>query len=169
MDETLARKLRFSDVVYAIETTPKALRNWLQRKQVPLETPETDGGWRDFSFSDIAILVLVRALLDFGIGVVDAGKIAKATIQFFPLPAKPRFKKPEETPVFALSIVWSNSRLLVYRTPDGWQLQRRLPWEKDEPSNIYIVLDVEQILDRAFERALESNTEGAIDDEDDAA
>ncbi|MBK6707563.1 MAG: hypothetical protein IPG54_08765 [Sphingomonadales bacterium] len=63
------RKLRFSGVVYAVDASPKALRKWLQPEQVDLITPRTEGGWNYFSMGDVAVLALVRSIVNFGVGV----------------------------------------------------------------------------------------------------
>ncbi|MGV3456306.1 helix-turn-helix domain-containing protein [Sphingomonas sp.] len=72
-----SEKFRFGDVAKAIGTSPKSLRNWLQRGQVQLSSPEPQGSnWRDFSSDDIAQLAIVRRLVDFGIEVRVADQLS---------------------------------------------------------------------------------------------
>ena len=59
MNPLLDFKIRFSDAAYAIESTPKALRNWIQKGQVTLVSEDT-GGWREFSLAEIAILAVIN-------------------------------------------------------------------------------------------------------------
>lgn len=75
-------KLRFGDVAHAINTTPKSLRNWLQRGQVSLKssTPE-EGGWREFDPADIPHLALVRTLVTFGLEVRQADKLVSGILE----------------------------------------------------------------------------------------
>jgi len=79
MSPILDRKLRFSDVAFGIDATPKTLRNWLQRDQVTL-TSSGEGGWRDFSIIDVALLAIVRKLVTFGVPLDDADGIASAVV-----------------------------------------------------------------------------------------
>jgi len=166
---TLARKLRFSDVVYAIDTTPKSLRLWLQRKQVKIATPEkSDGGWAEYSIHDISILALVRKLVDFGVDVSTASEIANKTMSdyFFQLPMHVR--NPEKMPAFALPLHWHNTRLWIHRTSlRDWALTIAPLWTSPaEPDSAYLSIDVATVLQTAIKRALESADEGAGDDDD---
>jgi DNA-binding transcriptional MerR regulator len=73
------RGLRFSTVAYAIDTTPKSLRKWLQSGKVTLDS-DTGTGWRAFTLYDVAILAIMRRLVDFGVGVEEAGRIARTPV-----------------------------------------------------------------------------------------
>ncbi len=130
---TMARKLRFSDAVYAINTTPKALRNWLQRGLVDIYTPQReDGGWAEYSFIDIAILALVRQLVNFGVNVPTASGIAnKVMTEFFP--SVLNVKEPDNMPAGVLAAMWVNRRLYVYPNEDGdsWHMRCVALWESD--------------------------------------
>ena len=68
-------RLRFSDVVFAIDTTPKSLRKWLQSGKLKLDS-DSQEGWRNFSLYDLAMLAIMRKLVDFGVSVQDAAQIA---------------------------------------------------------------------------------------------
>ncbi|WP_024281212.1 MerR family transcriptional regulator [Xanthobacter sp. 126] len=74
-----AAKVRFSDVAFAIGSTPKALRLWLDRGLIPLDSDGADG-WRLFTTYDVAVLALARKMADFGIAVDQAGQIASTIV-----------------------------------------------------------------------------------------
>lgn len=130
MNATLARKLRFSDVVYAIGATPKSLRLWLQRGLVEIHTPKQEGGWTEYTFYDIAILALVRQFANFGVNVPTASALAnKVMTDFFPNLLL--VHEPDKMPAGALALMWTNRRLYVYPTEDGdnWQMRCVALWE----------------------------------------
>jgi len=132
MNATLSKKLRFSDVVYAIGSTPKAVRLWLQRGLVEIHTPKPEGGgWTEYSFRDIAILALVRALVNFGVDVPTASKIANTIMgdHFFPLEG--HVKNPGNIPAGALASLWANRRIYLYREADDWKMKLATLWESD--------------------------------------
>lgn len=132
MSATLAKKLRFSDVVYAIGTTPKSLRLWLQRGLVALHTPKPEGGgWTEYSFHDIAILALVRALVNFGVDVPTASSIANTIMGDHFFPQMNHLQNPDEMPAAALALTWSNRRLYLYRDGDDWCMKLVTLWESD--------------------------------------
>lgn len=166
-NETLARKLRFGDVAYAIGATPKALRLWLQRDLVQVRTPKPDAGrWTEYSFVDVAILALIRALSNFGVDVPTASAIANKIMSdhFFPVAAL----ESNAAPVGALALGWANRRLRLSRDGDGWEMQVIDLWKPasewpPEPA-VHLTLDIEAVLRAAFARATESVNEG--DDEE---
>ncbi len=123
MNATLAKKLRFSDVVYAINATPKSLRLWLQRGLVDIHTPKAAGGWTEYSFYDIAILALVRQFVNFGANVPTASLLANKVMTTF-YPKLLNVQHPDKMPAGALASMWTNQRLYVW-TDDGdnWQLK----------------------------------------------
>lgn len=150
------RKLRFSDAAYAIDAPPKSLRNWLQREQVVLPG-EHDGGWRAFSYLDIAVLALVRPLVEYGLLVREANDIAHAALNMFPQ----GFGIAELSPT-GLTMLWTNRTLLVWRDGGGWRLHVSDNWQPAVPSSAYLALHVETIWRTAFDRAAESNSDGAV-------
>lgn len=163
MNSTLDRKLRFSDVVYAIETTPKSLRLWLQRDLVQIDTPQKDGGgWAEYTFQDIAILALVRQLVHFGIDVSNASGIANKTMSDTFFNSARMARHPGKIPASAVGLLWTNRRLWIHRTTDGdWQLTIKNCWEdQPEPDAVYLTIDVHAVMQRAFERAEESANDG---------
>ena len=190
MNATLARKLRFADAVYAINTTPKSLRNWLQRDLVKIHTPRQEGGWTEYSFIDIAILVLVRQLVSWNVPVPTASEIANAIMTKF-YPQLLNLKDPDKMPAGALAITWSNQRLQLFQQGDDWQIRHvalydskldavrnegfdpRLPSgiatlrREIEPAPIFLTIDIEAVLSTAFERASQSVNEGRDDEGED--
>jgi hypothetical protein len=187
MNATLARKLRFSDVVYGIGTTPKSLRLWLQRGLVEIHTPKpAGGGWIEYSFFDIAILALVRTFVNFGVDVPTASRLANSIMRDF-FPDVMGVENVEEMPAGVLAVSWSNRRIHLYRAGDEWQLRLVDLWATElaridgfvadlpsgvsslrreiEPAPVYLSIDVEAVLRAAFERADESVNEGKDEDE----
>jgi hypothetical protein len=203
MSAKILKKLRFSDVVYAIGSTPKSVRLWLQRGLVEINTPKSDsGGWTEYNFHDIAILALVRSLVDFGVDVRSSSAISNEILSdhFFPMPDALTWERPGAAAGF-----WSNRRLFIYRrawragnesrrrsgkaicagaptllgrslteaidprdadfhadTPSGISMLRK----EIEPASVYLSIDVASVLLTAFDRAVESATEGADEDDD---
>jgi len=169
VNATLSKKLRFSDAVHAMQTKPKTLRNWLQRNLVELDTPRSAGdqGWAEYSFTDIALLVLTKTFADFGFSVPDASTMARRTLD---QAQQPFMSKPENAPAQIIYLWWAGRVLHVFRNPAGeWRLsvardagafstsaQDRAP----PPSYAFLTIDVRKILQEAFARADESNNEG---------
>lgn len=132
MNATLSKKLRFADVVYAIGSTPKAVRLWLQRGLVQIHTPKPDGGgWTEYSFRDIGILALVRSLVNFGVDVSTANAIANTTMGEHFFPEVHHLKNPENVPVGVLAMVWANRRLYLFRDGDSWKMKVVALWESE--------------------------------------
>lgn len=130
MNATMAKKLRFGDAVYAIGTTPKALRNWLQRGLVKLNSPPNeDLSWTEYSFIDIAILALTKTFVDFGFNVSTASHMANQTLNFFPQIMT--LQKPADAPAGVLALSWTNRRLQVFQVGDEWDLRIATLWESD--------------------------------------
>ncbi|MGE3917783.1 MAG: MerR family transcriptional regulator [Hyphomicrobiaceae bacterium] len=191
MNATLAKKLRFSDVVYAINGTPKSLRLWLQRGLVTIHTPKPEGAaWTTYSFIDIAILALVRQLVNFGVNVPTASAIANEVMTAF-FPKLLNVQHPDKMPAGALAAMWTNRRLYVYPTEDDqWKMNCVALWEsglsehrdenfhpdlpsgvalirkEQEPAPVFLSIDVESVFRTAFERADESVNEGREDDDE---
>lgn len=165
MIATMARKLRFGDVAYAIGATPKTLRHWLARGQVRLVSDQRESGWAQYSFADVAILALVRIFVDFGWPVPAADLMAHKTLAFFPDFLEAVAKTPDELSSTILAFPWVNRRLAVtYNVDDPDQCRLVIVdlWKKQEPpAAVFLSVDVEAVLRRAFARALESATEGA--------
>ena len=187
MNATLAKKLRFSDAVYAIGTTPKSLRLWLQRGLVNIHTPKpAGGGWTEYSFVDIAILSLVRTFANFGVNVPTASALANSVMREF-FPDVLDVRNAEEMPAGVLAVSWSNRRIHLFQAGEDWQIRLVDLWgtkltltegfvtelpssvselrREIEPAPVYISIDVEAVLRAAFERADESVNEGRDEEE----
>jgi hypothetical protein len=186
MNATLARKLRFSDVAYAINATPKSLRLWLQRDLVKLHSPRPESGWTEYSFVDVAILALVRQLANWGVDVSTASEIANEIITKLN-PLLRSLKNPKNMPAGALASMWTNKRVYLFCDGDNWQTDyvRLYHSELDsarnegfdpslpsgvaalrrelEPAAVFLSIDVESVLRTALERANESVNEGRSD------
>lgn len=190
MNATLGKKLRFSDVVYAIGTTPKSLRLWLQRGLVQIHTPKPEaGGWTEYSFIDIAILALTRTFANFGVDVPTASALANSVVRDF-YPQMMRMKNPQNMPASAMALLWHNQRIHLHLVGDEWQIRHVALYQSHldpslhpqfdpnlpsgvaalraeiEPGPVFLSLDVERVLRTAFERADESVNDGR-DGEDD--
>jgi len=132
MNATLSKKLRFSDVVYAISSTPKAVRLWLQRGLVEIHTPKpADGSWTEYSFRDIAILALVRSLVNCGIEVRQASEFANTIMGDHFFPQMRRLQNPENMPAGALATLWHNLRIYLHREGDDWQMNLVALYDSD--------------------------------------
>jgi hypothetical protein len=157
MNSKAGKKLRFSDVVYAIDTTPRSLRVWLQRDQVTLsEKADNEGGWAEFSFADIGILALTRRLVHFGLGVEVANTIAHGHVVRSVNTMKRHFKL-EDAPAEVLLSPFLETRLVILRNSEGdWDSQLvSIADGFDEPGDAYAVFNIAEILRTAFERAEE--------------
>jgi hypothetical protein len=160
-------KLRFSDAVYAIETTPKSLRKWLQNEDVILPTGVGDNGeevkgWKTFSYGDLAILALMRSFVDFGCNVVDANQLAGTIIK-----ASRSTMHSKNMPPDAFIACWLTRQILVWRENDTWgyALPHKIG-EFEPPAITYLVIEAPQLFKRVFSRATESNRDGEDDDTD---
>ena len=144
--------LRFSDIVFAIDTTPKSLRKWLQNDKLSLDS-DSQSGWRNFSLFDLAILAIMRKLVDFGISVEMAHKIARDHLCTIP-------GWPDDIVIIAGAphimldsfVGWT---LVVAREGSAW-----VTWKFDRDTEVgeldaKLVLNLESIVHRAWERATE--------------
>ncbi|MCT8992042.1 MerR family transcriptional regulator [Chelativorans sp. SCAU2101] len=149
MNALMDRKLRFSDVAYAIDATPKSLRNWLQRKQVSLTTSE-GSGWREFNLADVAILALVRQMVDFGLTVEEASDFANVIIMGHRVTYDPNATH------FAHAVRFVGERLLLWRSQGEW-LMRIVDADEMKPGeypDAYISIALSPVVARAVQRAL---------------
>lgn len=156
MNPLMHRKLRFSDVVYAIDTTPKVVRNWLQRNQVKLSASETDGGWREFNVLDVAILALVRKCVDFGMQVEDASNIANAALES----GASLLRSYKNTPPQALAASFNNRALIAWKDGDEWKARLIYTNVENENPDAFLTIMIGEVLDRAFQRAFSGKNPG---------
>lgn len=170
MSSLLARTLRFSDAVHAVGTTPMTLRKWLQRGQVRLFSEEPEpSGWRAFSPADLAILSVVKKLVDHGLGVEEASEMAHELFAMNKVVLS--YKNP---PPDVLAATWSNLVVVVWLDGAQWVFAVFLCMEGGEPVVItrpsgrarkvleyadgttvdaHLSIDLEAVISRAFERA----------------
>lgn len=152
-------KLRFSDAVYAIDTSAKALRLWIDREQV--KRPKGYGdGWAEFSFLDIAQLAITRKLADFGMQVRDANQLAGDLMTKIVAPLL-RFKNP---PPETIAAAFANYTLIVWRENGEWSWRLDHPGnDGGYPSDAFVVVDLGVVVIKAIHRA----RKGSGDTEDD--
>ena len=154
--------LRFSDIVFAIDTTPKSLRKWLQNDKLSLDS-DSQSGWRNFSLFDLAILAIMRKLVDFGISVEVAHKIARDHLCTIP-------GWPDDIVIIAgaphrMPDSFFGRTLVVAREGSAWATWK---FDRDNPLDrspevgeldAKLVLNLESIVRRAWEKATERATQ----------
>ncbi|WP_096704238.1 hypothetical protein [Magnetospirillum sp. 15-1] len=141
--------LVWSDVIYAIEGTPKAVRHWMQKEQVRVGVADANGPRRTYSLADAATLAIVRNLVDYGVPVAMAGDIAH---QFVGASLLLNYKN---TPPEVLCQSLRNRVLLVWRDGDNWQHRTDLAHDMGKtPAPVYLAIDVGSVVGRAIDRAL---------------
>lgn len=141
-------KIRFSAARFAIESTSDTLRNWMKRGQVALgQRPESEG-WRKFSYSDIAVLVIVRHLVDFGVGVEAAGRIANATVAECIGP----MMHYRNSPPGALQAAFRRRVLTIWLAGDAWPWKTSIDPLPAAPSAAFAEFRLDAIIKRAFDR-----------------
>lgn len=162
MPPKIEPSLRFSDVAFGIDITPKALRNWLARDQVHLFSDEPESGWRQFAVADVAILALVRHIVPLGIQVETASRIAHTILEMMNGKDWARLTTDTELPDL-LGSGWGNSYVVLHPNADsdepdatGWDLQIRQGWQQYNraPAAVFITIAPEPILRRAINRAI---------------
>lgn len=148
----LDRKLRFSDVVYAIESTPKAVRNWLARGQVELVFNDgRESGWQEFSIADVVVLALVRKLVNFGMKVPEASDLANVAMLALPQGMDREAVGPETL----LADHLRGKALLAWQSAEGeWHVKLAYGFTHHPPASSYAVILLEPVIRRAIERAI---------------
>lgn len=169
MPPLLDRKLRFSDAAYAIEATPKTLRNWLQRDQVKFEhvgdsEAAKAGGWREFTIMEIAVLAITRKLVDFGMTVEEASSYADAILG----DRASLLISYKHTPPAVLVATFKGLLLVAWRDPPGgaWGLSLVRADDFELPSSACVILSVADVLDRAIFRAYAGRSDNREEGED---
>lgn len=154
--------LRFSDVAFGIDITPKALRNWLARGQVRLFSDEPESGWRQFTVADVAILALVRHIVPLGVQVETASRLAHTILEMMNGTDWARLTTDSDMPDL-IGAGWSHSYVVLHPVPDGeeedatgWSLEIRPGWQRHNraPAAVYVTIAPEPILRRAINRAI---------------
>lgn len=156
MNAIADKKLRFSDAVFALDTTPKSLRKWLQNPEFKLVSHQNEGEWKNFSYADIACLGVMRKLVDFCVGVVEANEIATVIVKrrLGPL------LQSKNMPPNALQSVFVGMTLVVWRSRDGWKFDLLTPDGQAPQESAVLVIDLEEVVGTAVSRAIDSLSDG---------
>ncbi|QFT30102.1 hypothetical protein FIV00_06445 [Labrenzia sp. THAF82] len=160
MNDTLKKKLRFSDIVYGAGATPKAVRNWMQRKQIRLTTFETDG-WREFNLLDVLLLALIRRMVDHGVSVEEASDIANVVVVGHGVAFN------DQATAYRNLVRFSGQNLILWRSIADWKFQV-LDLAKTEANDLppcFVCLSLEEISASAIERAVIGSEGERLDDE----
>ncbi|MBO6511709.1 MerR family transcriptional regulator [Roseibium sp.] len=160
MNKIQHKKLRFSDVVYAAGTTPKTVRNWLQRKQIRLTTFETDG-WREFNLRDVLLLALIRRMVDHGVSVEEASDIANVVVVGYGIAFN------DQATGYRNLVRFSGQNLILWRTVADWKFEV-LDLAKTGANDLppcFVSLSLEEISASAIERAVIGSDGERLDDE----
>lgn len=159
-------KIRFSTGAYAIEATPKTLRNWLARQQLSLMTEterkqaEGNSGWIELTLIDIAFMSVTKRLVDFGVKVDDASRMSRSAILDLVMGhirterGSAMHVEPEAQDINA---ALAGVRFAVWPDPAyafGWRSQV-LRGICDSPAPAAILIKVDTIVARALERTRE--------------
>ncbi len=167
MSPIVETRFRFSDAHYAIQSTPKSLRKWLNDPDMQLVFSRQERGWRAFSYADLCVLAVMRKLVDFGLNISDANQIATLVLH----DRARLLLRYKNTPPEALLAVFRGIVLLVSTMPpDDWNysllpladfgLALQSVAEGAEPiaglAPSYLVVHMETVLSQAFGRAQES-------------
>jgi len=169
MSPISALVFRFSQVAYAADIQPTALRNWLTRDQIKLMSERPAGTRkRVFSYEDAAVIAITNELVGLGFDVKDANTIAldaSRTPDFW-----------TNTPPGALVAKWNNKRIILCWNGKSWNVKSVLSRNDGEMFQFIqpevgedvfdftkiILLDAQAIIIRTFNLL----TELANEDED---
>ena len=82
MNQLIEKTYSFTEAALAAGMGPKALRNWIDRGLINLEADENRDGdeWRRFTLYDVLRLAATRELVEFGVSVAEAFRIADAIL-----------------------------------------------------------------------------------------
>lgn len=146
--------LRFSQAAHAAGVDPSNLRNWLKRNEIKLLSAEPDRGWRSFSMSDVCVLAVMKPLIDYGMSVADANKIALGIMADDHPAMRDLFFREGETLRFDGDLA-----VLLWTAPEGWRytvfsLGRDFPWDL---AHCPIVMRLGVMLHDVFQRAMQAS------------
>lgn len=155
----LDRKLRLADVAFAIEATPKTVRNWFERNQVELTFGGGhDGGWREFSIADVAVLAVVRKLVEFGMNVKAASDFANAAL----MSPDSGILSREDCPPAEIASYYAGQMLFFWLVDGEWKFGRcRQSDSVLPPADTFLVVLLDPLLRRAIERAVVGSANSA--------
>lgn len=126
MSHMLDRNYRFSEAAEAIDSTQRSLRSWLKNEgNISLLSPDDDDSkQRKYSLGDIAVLALMRRLVDIGILVKDANDIALQILAFFPH----AFTSPDISSLGFL-MCWETWEIRIIKDGDDWIIEPHSEFE----------------------------------------
>ena len=146
------RPYRFSDAVRGLGTTDGTVRQWLDSGKVTIERGYGEG-WAEFTLHDIAVLAVTHKLVEFGIPVAAAFKIASHAIDLGRKHLRgKRFAHIGEH----LIAGWKGMLMTVQRdrkNPKDWKVARWKSDENEAPAfGSFVCIDVATIVTEAFDR-----------------
>lgn len=148
----LKLKLRFSTVAKAIDLTPKAFRNWLQRYDLHLLSDHRTRGWTEFALGDVAVLAITRELVRWGIVVEAANELAFIVVK---TKAGPLLEY-RNTPAASMLASLQDTTLCIYAPddPNGpyTLINPEMQGFKHSDFNSSIWLNPQNIVSQAFHR-----------------
>ncbi|MBC7284992.1 MerR family transcriptional regulator [Hoeflea sp.] len=151
MNQLTQIKIRFSDAAHAIGVKPKVLRNWLQRNQIALFSDHTGAKWTEFTLGDIAVLAVIRRLVEWGIKVDQANKIAFSLIR----QRAGMLIIYRNTPKEALIATLRNFRLLLAHDDDTGELMSAIVHHQDAlplDDTDFVFVNIGVVVEVAFSR-----------------
>lgn len=147
----LDRRYTFSDAALASGASPKAIRNWIDKKQVLLDADESrpSGKWRRFSVWDAVRLAYARRMIDSGVPVEFAGLMAGSLL----VPVM-RLLSYKNTPPDALTAALRGTQLMMWPDRSGWQT--KIVKHGDDPLDItlpaaFFYMDVGRVTEEVIE------------------
>ena len=159
MSPISATVFRFVDVTYAVGMRSTSLRHWLTRDQIKLFSERPEGtGWRTFSYADVAVIAITKALVGCGLDVAYANRVALEAAD------TPYFWT--NTPPGALPALWRNKRLVLCPNGDECDCTTVFMREENEKieivdpdgagnlfdENVIIIINIGKIIELAFAR-----------------
>lgn len=156
MNAICDKKIRFSDAVFALDTTPKSLRKWMQNPDFELIADHPEGEWKSFSYADIACLAIMRKLVDFCVGVAEANRVAREIVvtRLGPL------IRSKNMPPEALNAVFQGFVLAAWKSHDEWKFTLLAPDSRSPDESAVLIVHLSKVVRTACRRAIESIVEG---------
>jgi DNA-binding transcriptional MerR regulator len=149
----------FGQVAHAIGSSPKSLRNWMQRAQISFDKPNV-AGWRRFTEADVARLAIMRHLVD---AAVPVG-YADAIVRGLPRDALLDYSQRDDLLVWWISDIDGPdySRTLVENGSSRpyWDIIAQTNCQNDAPKP-FGMLEISPVIARAMRRLSETPEGGA--------
>jgi hypothetical protein len=141
------KRIRLSEASIAIGATYKAVRQWVDRQGVG-PTAEQTNGWMEFSWGDVAALAITKPLVELGMSASEAFQTAQKVL-------RTRYSSLfGDEPRWLVTDENANMLFLARRGGEWFSNADNQPWEANPGvrGDIVIVVQVEQIVERAFDR-----------------